>query len=366
MTADYTILIVDDEPHAQDVISGFLTQQGYTFAFAANGQEAINYVHQYSPDVILLDVMMPELDGFETCRRLKSNKETQHIPIIIVTALGSKQDLKQGFEAGADDFLSKPVTEVELRARVRSMLRIKQQYDNLKAMSDLREDLARMILHDMRTPLNVILGYTELYLEDSMTDADRVRFIEDIQAQVYRLDSFLTDMLLMTKMEEGQLLLKRSRVSLDSLVQQVIKDHTTIAQPYNIQLVLEMPNPSPEVWVDINLFQRVLDNLLSNAVKYSPNNGTVKVQITSLPRPENSTSAAPSKVSIKISDEGPGILEEYQERIFEKFEVAKLKDEKVPQIGLGLAFCKMIVEAHDGRIFMQNNTPTGSIFTVEI
>ena len=134
----YSILSIDDEESIFDVIEGLLYREGYNVSYVSSGKEAIERLDEIQPDVILLDLMMPEMDGIETCQKIKSNERWCHIPIIMVTALSSKQDLARCLNAGADDFLSKPVNSIELRARVRSMLRIKLQYDALVASQRLR------------------------------------------------------------------------------------------------------------------------------------------------------------------------------------------------------------------------------------
>lgn len=140
MSIKRKILIVDDEPGTRHAMEALLYQENYELLFATSGQEAISKLAELSPDVILLDVMMPGMDGFEVCQFIKSDKQWQHIPIILVTALGSKKDLVRGIDSGADDFLSKPVSGLELSARVRSMLRIKNQYDQLEQQRKDLED----------------------------------------------------------------------------------------------------------------------------------------------------------------------------------------------------------------------------------
>ena len=134
MESENTILIVDDEKIGRDTLEALLYNQGYHLIFARDGSEALSMVAQFEPDVILLDVMMPHLDGFEVCRRLKADPQWRFIPVILVTALDGEEDLLTGIEAGADDFLSKPINGLKLRARIRSMLRLKQQFNELKAM----------------------------------------------------------------------------------------------------------------------------------------------------------------------------------------------------------------------------------------
>lgn len=134
----HSILLIDDEESIFEVIEGLLYREGYNLIYIDSGKEALNRIDEIQPDVILLDLMMPEMDGIETCKLIKSNEGWRHIPIIMVTALSSKEDLARSLNAGADDFVSKPINSIELRARVRSMLRIKLQYDALSATQRLR------------------------------------------------------------------------------------------------------------------------------------------------------------------------------------------------------------------------------------
>jgi signal transduction histidine kinase len=174
------------------------------------------------------------------------------------------------------------------------------------------------------------------------------------------MDSFLTDMLVTAKMAEGKLILSRSMVDVNQLVQEVAKIHGYLAESKGRKLVVvDVPKETRQVSLDANLFYRTLDNLISNALKLSPPEGTVTL------RAEYPASPMPL-VRIQVVDEGPGIPEEDRDRIFDKFEVASLMQQGIPQLGLGLVFCKMVVDAHGGRIFVESNEPHGSIFTVEM
>ncbi len=356
-----SILIVDDEPMARDVMEGFLFKDGYDLTFAASGAEALDCVAKLAPDVILLDVMMPGMDGLEICRILKADERWQHIPVILVTALGSKEDVAAGFEAGANDFLTKPANEAELRGRVRSMLRIKQQHDKLEANLHLREDLAHMLVHDVRSPLSVILGYSELLMLKAKNLPELSEELNEIRMQARRLDSFLNDMLMLAKIEADQPILNRLPVEINQLVDKVIKTHKIIADSKNIELIAALPVESPQILLDPNLVQRMLDNLLSNALKFSPPHTLITIRVEYV-----QAAAAPCCTRIQVLDQGPGIAPEYRDRIFDKYEIITLKQEGIPQVGLGLAFCKMVAEAHGGRIYVEANNPAGSIFTVEL
>jgi signal transduction histidine kinase len=270
----------------------------------------------------------------------------------------------------ADEFLTKPVNHLELRARVRSMLRIKKQYDELEAILHLREDLARMTMHDMGEPLTSITLLTELLLKRSTIAPDTiapeyVEEIEEIRTHAQRLNSFLNDMLIVAKMEAGKLILNRSTVDMNQLVLAVERNHNVIAQARGIDLVIDLPEESRQVPLDANLFQRVLDNLIANALKFSPAESTVTLRVE-YPEAKTASQLQEPRVRIQVLDEGPGIAEDHRDRIFDKFEIVALKREGVSQFGLGLAFCKMVVEAHDGQIFVGANEPRGAVFTVEI
>jgi two-component system sensor histidine kinase/response regulator len=353
-------LIVDDDPGARFTLDALLFREGYDLAFADSGPEVLAHLDELAPDVILLDVMMPGMDGLEVCRRLKADERWRHTPVILVTSLDSKEDLARGLDAGADDFLSKPVNVLELRARVRSMLRIKKRYDELEATLRLREDLANMIVHDMNNSMTSILGFSEL-LKRGAVAPDVLEDIEVIWDHARRLKSFLNDMLVLAKVEAGKPILNCSLVDVNQLVLEIEKCYSVIAQARGGDLVVELPEGSRPAPLDANLFQRVLDNLVSNALKFSPAEGTVTLRVE-YPGAANES----PRVRVQVLDEGPGIPEEHRQRIFDKFEIVALKKRSLSQIGLGLAFCKMVVEAHGGRIFVDDNEPKGAVFTIEI
>ena len=356
-----SILIVDDDPNAFDVIEAHLYREGYDLFYAASGEEALNLLDSIEPDVILLDVMMPKLNGIEVCRTIKSDSHWKHVPVIIVTALNSKEDLARSLNAGADDFITKPVSGIELRARVRSMLRIKQQYDALEATLRLREDLSNMIVHDLRNPLTNILLCSDLLLQSTGNDKDlqRLQIISDSSRE---LNSMIDNLLMLAKMESGKMVLNQTDVDLNQLVADVIFQFQAIAEHKKIRLIGKLDETPDSLCLDINLFHRVLENLISNAIKFSPPESLVIVAVNS-PNESVSSNFPNAQAKLQIIDSGPGVSEERKHHIFDKYEVGDLMS-GVSQIGLGLTFCKMVIEAHQGRIFVTDNQPQGSIFTV--
>ncbi|MEC4817373.1 MAG: hybrid sensor histidine kinase/response regulator [Scytonema sp. PMC 1069.18] len=350
------ILIVDDEPDNFDVIDALLDSEAYELSYVSNGQQALDLLETFQPDVILLDVMMPQMNGIEFCQKFKSHSQWKHIPVIMITALTTKEDLSQCLAVGSDDFISKPLSGLELRARVKSMLRIKQQYDALQETLRLREDLSRMIVHDLRNPLTAITTSAELLQIAECTPERLQQKTAQILMAGQQLQSMINSLLLMAKLESGKMILQRAQVDLHTLCNSALSDIEPLATQNKLQLTSNLPKLGGSVNVDATLFRRVLDNLLSNAIKFAPSNSQI---VLSADYP------IPGKAKIQIADSGPGIKEELHKIIFEKYEVGSFM-KGASQIGLGLAFCKMTVEAHGGYIKVENNKPKGAIFTIEI
>jgi signal transduction histidine kinase len=353
------IAIVDDELSMRKHLQLMLGDLGHELVLLESGTALLEQIETVQPDLIILDVVMPEMDGFEVCRRLKSGK-WQHIPIILTTVLDAKKVLTKGIDAGADDYLQKPVNKLEVLARVRSMLRIKRQYDELQATLHLREELSNMIVHDMSSPIVSVQLHTAL-LEEQLIDPKQREHLEMIRQAAERLDSFVNDMLMTAKMEQSKLRLHLSPVDLSRLVLDAEKHFSIIAQSRGLQLVLRLPDTPVEMSLDDNLFRRVIANLLANALQYSPGGTTVTLALERFEEMDGTP-----HIRIKVTDEGPGIPAADRKRIFDKFEVVEVRKKGIRQVGLGLTFCKMAVEAHAGRIYVEPNKPTGSVFIVEI
>lgn len=355
------ILIVDDEPTSRFTLEGKLRAEPYTLSFATNGREAIEMLEEIKPDVILMDVMMPEMDGFTACRHIKQHPQWKNIPIIVVTALDDRDTLREGFDAGANDFISKSASAIELRARVRSMAQIKRQYDDLAELLRIREDMANMVAHDMRNPLTSILGYSQLLSKMALSREEVISFAEKIHSETRRLNGFITDMLLMAKMEHNELILNPTRTSVQKMLRTAQTHHQIQAKTKDMVIAIETDTPDTFIEVDANLFQRVIDNLVSNAIKYAPQDTTITLRAIPL-----SNAESPFSVRIEVADEGPGIPDEEKTNIFGKFDTGIPFSETVTQIGLGLAFSKTVVAAHNGKIFVVDNQPTGAIFVIEV
>ncbi len=359
------ILIVDDEPGNLQLM-GQILREDYDVSFAINGEKALELVEKISPDLILLDVMMPKINGYEVCQQLQENQKTKKIPVIFVTTKDQEEDETKGLELGAVDYISKPVSASIVKARVKNHLELKQareeverQNERLKVLLQMREDMGNMIVHDMRTPLSSILGYTQLL---SMRDGVLPQFssyLKSILNAGNSLNSFINDLLVLAKTENEKLSLNYSQVEIKSLLEEIKNIHNPSAELKKINLLVVTPEEPCTIKVDAKLFHRVLDNLITNALKFTQPNKSIILRAEYL---ENHSKQA----RFQVIDEGPGIPPEQREQIFDKFAIMQLKKKGVSQIGLGLAFCKVAIDAHEGEIFMTANEPQGSIFTIEI
>lgn len=356
--AESRVLVVDDDALSRRLMRDLLSVHGYQLSEATDGEDALRQVEAAPPDVILMDVMMPKLDGIATCRRLQADERTTPIPVLLVTALHDRADRLRGIASGATDFITKPIDTAEVLLRVRNVLRTKHLYDQRTKLLRLREDLSDMLVHDLRNPLLAIsLCARRIVTQDTPPTVSRLA--GSILDQVQLLERFITDLLTVSKMEHGHLSLQRTREDLVALGRSTLRNNQELADSKNIRFEVLAPDTGCHAELDKSLLTRLLDNLIVNAIKFAPNDSAVTLRIT--PSDEAGTLCR-----IQVEDEGPGIPLGYREAIFDKFEVMNLKDPAVPQIGLGLALCRMVAEAHGGRIFVETRKPQGSTFTVEL
>ncbi len=356
------ILIVDDDRNSRETLADLMSVDGYHIEQASSGIDALEQLESAQPDVILLDVMMPQLDGFETCRRIKQNEAWRHIPIILVTALDDRDSIITGLDAGADEFLTKPMNGPVLRARVRSMLRIKRQYDELEAAVELRDALSNIMIHDMRNPLAIaMLKCNVMLFRGNLVDADEAA-VRMIHTQIRRLDAFIDDILMTTRLGNGVLRVNRGTVRLRELLGEILHDFQELADTTQLTFSVEIPNSLEAENVDTALTARAVDNLLAQAFKHAPPGSTVTLKAEAV----TSAETLPPRLRITVSDEGPGIPSDAPHERFDTAEIVALKQQGITQVSLGLAFCRQVAEAHGGQLRYRPNTPTGSIFTLEL
>lgn len=361
------IVVVDDEPASCKAFCALLAAEDLEIYAVGSGKELLRRMPELAPDVILLDIMMPEMDGYAVCKELKESAAYRHIPVILVTALDTVQDRMRGLEVGADEFLTKPVSRIDLQARVRTMLRIKSQYDQLKRMLEMRQALSYMIVHDLRNPLAAVMLYLQLLKRKGSVSPESMRYLEMATTEAQKMSNFLDDMLMLAKMERGKLSLSPSPIYVDHLLEQVRQKMAPYAEAQGVTLVVKTPGQSYPVTADVALFQRVVENLVSNALKFAPPQSTVTIA-AEYPRAGLSEEEAQNVPSLVLSvlDQGRGIPPEDFVRMFDPYEAVHMKEQGKAELGLELAFCRMVAEAHGGRIYAGNNPDRGAVITVEI
>jgi len=368
MTNLSSILVVDDEPNNFDVIEALLSAQSYELHYAANGKNAIAGLSSFQPDLILLDVMMPEMDGIEVCKQIKASPQWQAVPIIMVTALSSKSDLANCLNAGADDFISKPINSMELRARIQSMLRIKQQYDSIQTLSniqaytinilestldELRGTLSSRMSHELNTPLSGIIGAIDLLLEDveNMDVAEIREMLGWADESVRRLESLTNKFLIYLDLESSKIRQSSFKSSHTKLSSSLIESGLqSYMQRANRSKDFIFTIESAEITLSENYFLTIINELVDNAIKFSSLGTTIKV----------SGQVVEEMFNLSIQDLGRGMTEEQIDKIgaFMQFE-RKIYEQQ--GIGLGLRIVKKIVELAGGKfsinsIYQQETT----------
>lgn len=360
------VLIVDDEPANVELLVRRLSGNGYETLTATNGHDAIAAATNEQPDLILMDVMMPGLDGWQATRLLKGDPRTVNIPVVFVTARDRPEDVAQGFESGGIMYVNKPVEPVELFARVRQAIFMKRLQDDLRAKNEhlqrlesSRQELIGMLGHDIRNLANSVVAFLQLARMGELTP-DRPEFgqllglSEANIAEVLRMVNALLDVY---KMEEGRLEAVAGVNRFADIVRKSFAQLTPEALAKGTSLVNAVPDELT-AFVDPGLMVRVLTNLVSNAIKHTPGSGTVTVQALR-------QDPAQDSIVVRVVDTGPGIPEADAAHVFDRFYQTEGGRSR-GGTGLGLAFCKLAVELHGGRISVANGGQPGAVIEFTI
>lgn len=349
------ILVVDDSPDNVFLIQTILEEEGYTITTAEDGPTALAEVEKSPPHLVLLDVMMPGMDGFEVTQRLRQNAKLPFIPILLITAY-DQPSVAKGLDTGADDFIRKPVEVEELLARVRSLLRLKHSVDERDEIARQREDFVSRLTHDLRTPLVaadrmlVLLSQGALgELSPSIQEAI-VTMIRSNQNLLQMVNTLLE----VYRFEAGRKTLAFFPVDLQELLQEVVKELSPLAQDKGVALqVQQQPISSVKVSGDRLELHRLFTNLIGNALKFT-DKGSVTVRLST---------SADSYLQVDVIDTGSGISSEDQATLFQRF---RQGSHKRSGSGLGLYLSRRIVEAHQGSLQVESELGKGSTFSVSL
>ena len=376
---NFTILIVDDNPKNLQVLGSTLKDEGYLVEFATNGAQAIEWLKERLFDLILLDIMMPEMDGFEACSIIRQDSKFDDMPIIFLTAKTDKESILKGFDLGAQDYISKPFDSRELLARSKTQLELKDSKEKLKSVNQWLEEkvnertkqlneanikltkaheelllldkakaeFLNIISHEIRTPLNGITTPVQL-LKSEIDNHDHKELLNILDSSVIRLEKFSSTALLITGLLTKRHRLNKERISIEKLIESSSKELEQDLKSKQITVIKEGIEDSDFVIGDLKLLDICLYNILDNAVKYSDHGGQIQIL---LQRGEN-------ELSCHVIDQGKGFPQDVLDHPFSFFEPGEQHIDQ--NAGLGLALANLIMDAHEANIEISNNKQKGA------
>ncbi|MCW5801722.1 MAG: hybrid sensor histidine kinase/response regulator [Deltaproteobacteria bacterium] len=343
------VLVVDDSPQNRMVAVGHLEVAGYRVTSVASGEEALAALALERPDLVLLDVVMPGIGGYETCRRIRATPELADLPVLFLTALGDRGTTQPAIDAGADDLLAKPFNHAELLLRIRALIRLRKQQRQLAHQHEQLRRIGQMIVHDLRGPTGAILLNAELLVDDPDLTGVCREAAHDIAVAAQGLERTIRSLLDLSSAEDVGLEANLEELDVAALAADVVTALRAAGRAREIALAVDVGAGASSLVADRELVRRLLENLVHNALKHAPPRTEVRIAAH---RDGDDT-------VLQVLDEGPGVPAGDRERIFDRY-VSR------GSYGLGLAFCRMVAQVHGGRIWVEGRTPTGAAFCVRI
>ena len=364
--AEFKLLVVDDVQTNVLLLKALLGKEGYGILVANNGQEALEVIRNENPDLILLDVMMPGMDGFEVAERLKSEEFRCEIPIIFLTALDDTQSIVNGFKLGVGDFISKPFRKEELMVRIKHQLSlvdarriIEEKNEELRKTIAGRDKMYSVIAHDLRSPMasmKMLLNTIMMSVEKDKIDPDIFDMLEMSNKTSEEVFSLLDNLLKWTKSQLGKLTVIPQKLDISGLADGVVEVMNSVAEVKHIKLI-RTDHESFFVYVDIEMIKSILRNLISNAVKFSNPDSEIKVGIK----------AEDGKVIVSVTDSGKGIKKEDQHKLLKDsthFTTYGTNSEEGS--GLGLLLCRDFARKNGGELWFESEENLGSVFSFSL
>ncbi|MBP6078084.1 MAG: hybrid sensor histidine kinase/response regulator [Xanthomonadales bacterium] len=349
------VLVVDDQLANVQAVGSLLARSDLDVMPALSGEQALARLAQRAPDLILLDMMMPGMDGFEVCRRLRGDARHAAIPIIFLTAANERHLLVRAFAAGAVDYVTKPFVAEELLARVRTHIDLKRSRDHLARIARECNDLTQIVAHDLKSPLSSI-RFSALMLLQRLASDDRLRSLaESIRESTDDALRFVHDYL--EQWAEGELKRRFERVPLDLsvLVRRVAERMQPAATSRGLVIAINAL-PSDPVFADWTAVSHVIENLISNAIKYGPADDRIDIEIGP---------GAPGMVRVAVCDRGPGLSEQAQKQLFQRY-VRLGKRAAEDSSGLGLAIAKQDISQLGGHLWFESREGGGAVFAFDL
>ena len=344
------ILAVDDD--AIDIMTiEKLLGEHYELRTATSGQEALEIAPDFRPDIILLDNMMPGLDGGQVCRQIRADTALRHTKIIMLSGKSMVSERIEAYEAGADDYITKPFNEDELLAKIRVYLRLK----TVEEMDRFKTDVLTLLSHEARTPLNNIIAPAEMLMSEDDIDAEEKKLlIEMVHSAAGRLHRFFENVMLLSSLKSGKWQFNQEQTNLCEVVHEAVCEVSTKAAEHKIKIEYKF-DADPMVCIDSQQIRRVITSILDNAIRFSPSGQSVDVCLTS----------DDCYVSISVTDRGEGIDPDYLPYVFEELSDPDIDHHSKGQ-GLSLAIARQIVQQHNGTISAESEKGSDTTFTVRL
>lgn len=359
------ILVIDDEPIQRLLTQQALQQRGYRVEEAASGEAGLEVARQLRPDLILLDVMMPGMDGFDVCRAIRADEDIYRTPVVIVTALEDIDSIEAGFDVGATDFIAKPIVWPLLGYRLQFALRaavmetdLVQARDEAEKASTAKSTLLANMGHELRTPLNAIIGFSEFLREQADTngwDAQTAEFLDDIRFSGQRLLSTINDVLEMANLEAGRVELDESEINLSKLLNGVAEKYRRAALKKGVSLDARGTDQTLTIRGDYDVVRRIVGNVVSNAIKFTQDGG---IYISAMRRQTGD-------MEIGVTDTGLGMTDEEVQAIFEPFRQADNSLSRNQEgSGLGVPLAKALLRLHEGDLEIRSEPNVGTTVSI--
>jgi len=369
--SEYAVLIVDDNESNRDVLARRLSKQNYRVEMAENGREALDKVRAQAFDVVLLDVMMPQMDGYEVLQRMKADENLRHIPVIMISALGEMDSVVRCIEMGAEDYLPKPFSPTLLRARIgacldkkrahdreaRLLSQVQENYAKLRRIEQQRDDLMHMIIHDLRSPLSSNIAGIEMVDMLGPLSEEQRECLQIAMRSGQNLLELINEILDLAVIESGRLTLSHEPVVLADVIHECLALIDVQAQEAGIHIRLIPCDPTWMVDVDRIRIKQVLINLLSNAIKYNCEQGTVEVSCIA---------GSTGRLHLCIKDTGAGLSADDLQQLFQPFNRLGQENSTEEGTGIGLALTQKLVELMGGTVRVTSTLGVGSEFCVEM
>jgi signal transduction histidine kinase len=368
-----TILVVDDDALNQAIARDYLETAGYRAHCVDDGEQALAFLTRRPVDLVLLDITMPRMDGFETLKAIRRLKNQPDVPVVFFTSMNDLDTHRRAMEAGVDDFLTKPVKQTEMLIRVRSLIRLRElrdrdrsnadlilaQRDELKRSEQRRRELIKLVVHDLKSPLSSVISNLEYIRRTQRIPDDAAEAVHDGLDCANTMFDMILNILDINKSEDGKLVPKLQSTDLPELIRGLQRTLRRRLNARKQSIEVDDQSKNSDVLADPELVRRLLENLLDNGIRHSPDGEAISVDIVR---------TNDGFVECRVRDLGPGVPLQWRDKIFDQYlqlESGERFNDRTT-LGLGLAFCRLATQVHGGRIWVEDNKPRGSSFCIRL